>query len=173
MNNLQFRKLSPSKYASHDGKQAVIFDDLAKKLLVLDLDAGHVEEVFDAIIHLQLFGECCGVLVFDRVLTLKPPGEVHRHKPAGNIARKPECAADGPKNLLPPPIRPGSEFFKPFADPPAMVPFLFLDLLYSFFFRRLFEALPVAAICVSGGNLARIGVLEDSNKIFAGRFQLD
>ena len=45
------------------------------------LDACHVEQVVEAVLHLQLFCISGRIFVLDRILTLEPPGEIHRHEP--------------------------------------------------------------------------------------------
>ncbi len=108
----------------------------SKENFVLELDAGHVEQIFDALVHSQFLCKHCSVFIFDRVLTLQPAREIHRHEPAGNMTRQTERSADGPEDLLAHFSRLSIELFKPFAHPAAMVPFLGLDLFDLSSFRR-------------------------------------
>ena len=146
---------------------------LPKKFLVFELYAGHIEKIFDAVLHIEL--SCIGSsnLVFNGVLAFQPPGEIHRHEPARDMAGQSERAADRPKDLLPCFPWRGVELFKPFADTPPVVPFLGLYLFYTFFFGRISKTLPMPAISVGRRNLAGIGVLEYPDKIFAGGSQFD
>ena len=57
-------------------------DDFTEEEFVFEFDAGHVEEVGDAFVQFELFGEFGGLFVFGGVLAFKSAGEIHRHEPA-------------------------------------------------------------------------------------------
>lgn len=143
-------------------------DDLAEENLVFDLDAGHVQKIFDAIVHFKFFGKDSGVLILDGVFAFETAGEVHRHKPARKMAGHTEGPADGPENLFADCSRPRPELLQPFTDTPPVVPLFGLDLFYPLSFGRIFEALPMPAIGIRRRDLAGVGVLKDPDQIFSG-----
>ena len=112
-------------------------DGIAKEILVFGLNIGHIEQIFDAVIHLKFACKGCSVFVLDRVLTLKPSCKIHRHKPAGYKARGPERPADEPKYLFTYGLWLGPKLFEPYTDATPMIPFLSLDLFDTRLFRRI------------------------------------
>ena len=92
--------LTPAKDPFHHRLQAVAGDGRVKELFVLGLDAGHVNEFFDTLVHFKFACERGGVFLFDDVAALKPPRKIHRHEPTRQKTRRPERAADCPQYLF-------------------------------------------------------------------------
>lgn len=138
-------------------------DGLTEEDLVLDLDAGHVEQVFDAIVHFEFAGEGGSIFIFDRVLTFQTSGKIHWHEPTGQKTRCTERATDRPEDLFANIVWPGIEFSEPFADASPMVPFLSFDLFDTYFFGRVSQRFPVPSISICSCDLAGIGVPQDSD----------
>ncbi len=109
-------------------------DGCAKKLFVLAFDAGHFHHLCDAVVHAEFTSAFSGVYVFLHVLTLEPTREIHRHKPAGDVAGRTEASADGPENHLAKFVRRSVQFRHPSLNIFAMLPFFVLDLFNVGFF---------------------------------------
>src|SRR5215207_8061779 len=92
--------LSPTEHFLHHRQHAVAGDPLPKEDLVLEFDTRHIEQILDAFLHAELLRKFRGVLVLDDIPVLEPPGEIHRHEPAGKVTGKPERPADGPEDAL-------------------------------------------------------------------------
>jgi len=114
-------------------------DHLAKKDLVFKLDARHIEQVDDALVHAHLSRKCRGVFVLDDVSAFETTGEVHRHEPARDMTRETEHSSDRPENCFAQAPRFSLEKFDPSSDAFSMMPLFGLDLLNVFFFRRRLE----------------------------------
>ena len=164
---------TPTKNAFHYWQQPMVLDHSTKKHLMFELDAGHIEQIVETLLHAELLCKDGSVLVLDGVLTFEPAGEIHRHEPTRNVTGQPKGAADRPKNLFANRTRFCIELFEPDAHTAAMVPFLGLDLDYSLSFRRLTQALPMAPIGIRGRNLPRVGILQNTDEIFAGSYQIN
>ena len=108
---------------------------LAKKYLVLGLDARHVEKIVDTLVHIQLFCERCGVFVLGHIPALEPAGEVHRHEPTRHMTGQSERAPDSPEDHLAHPLWFCAEILKPSPYSITMMPFFRLDLFDLFAFR--------------------------------------
>lgn len=116
----------------------MVGDGFAEEFFVFDLDAGHIKQVLDAVIHAEFGRKLGGIFVFDRVLALEASGEIHRHEPARQKTRRAERAPDRPEYFLSEGSGPGIELCQPLADTPAVIPFLGLDLFDPCFFNRIF-----------------------------------
>jgi len=103
-------------------------------------------------------------------LVLKPSGKIHRHDPARQKTSRPERAADSPEDLFTCFFRYGTEFREPLAYPSSMITFLGFDFFDPLFFGRIFQRLPMPAIGIHRGDLARAGVLEDADEALAALF---
>lgn len=139
-------------------------DGFPEEKLVFSFDSGHVQQVLDTIVHSYIACIVGRFLVFQNVSTFEPPGKVHRKKPARNEAKWSKHPPDQPEQPFSLRPRARAKRCKPRPDPFAMVPFLRLDLLYSFFFRARLERTPMASIGQGRRGLARVGILQDTNE---------
>lgn len=147
-------------------------DHLAEKYFMFELDAGHIEQVVETFLHSELFRKNGSLFVLDGVLAFETAGKIHRHKPTGNMTGQPEHTAYRPEDLFANWSWRCVELFQPYAYTPAMVPFLSLDIFYALLFGRFTQTPPMAAICIGGGYLTGIGVLQNADEIFAGGAQV-
>ena len=113
-------------------------DHLTEENFMLKLDARHVEKVVDALLHVKFFCEHRGVFIFDDVAALKPPREIHRHEPSGQVTRHAKRSTDGPEDRFADRPGLGAKLSEPATYAVAVMPFLCFDLMDVSLFRRVF-----------------------------------
>ena len=101
-----------------------------------------------------------GFLVLDDVAALQPSRAVHRREPAADEAERADRAADAPEDHFADAARFPAELPQQSADELAVMPFLRFDLLDALAIGTRPHAVPVTAIRVAGGELARVRALQ-------------
>lgn len=135
-------------------------DDAAEEAFVFPLHFRHLEQ---AIGHVRAAaGECegRGLFVFDDVRSFEPARAVHRDEPASDVAQHADRSTDEPEDRFPQRVWPRAEVAQQSDHQFPMVPLLRLDDLNPRALRFVAHAAPVAAVRVSGRELAGTGALQ-------------
>ena len=115
------------------------------------------------------FGSEDGSLfVLDDVVPFEPAGAVYRGEPAADVAERADRAADAPEDDFAHPVGFSAELLQHAADELAVMPFVGFDLADARSVGRVAHAVPMTAIGVTRGQLARVRSLQLADEFCAG-----
>src|SRR6185503_4110024 len=126
-------------------------NDSQEEVFVFFLHSRHHQQVSLVFIQTQSGRVTGRLLILEHVSALKTSSEIHRQKPADQVAQQPDALAYDPQLYFAVLQRPAGQAREHFADSISMNPLFSLDLLNRRAFDRILHRLPMASIGEAGG----------------------
>jgi hypothetical protein len=128
-------------------------------MFVFPFNFSHRQQAVDQIRPTTTERMVRGCFILNDVSTLQPARTIHRREPPAEVAHQSEHSAHQSRAYLPYLVWTSAETFEHLADQLTVMPLLVFNLLDACSFFGITHRMPMAAICVTGGTLTRIGHL--------------